>query len=285
MPARKKAPTAKARAKSQLPKPEPGDTFAVPLEDGRYGVCRVLRKEAIRPGMFPMKTRGPSYLIVPSAWVGATLPQVDDPALRKKLVLTHHAWRKWKVSWWVSGPVPDDYVFLGVIRPTATEAKMECRAHGHWDTALDQVLLQWRWEHDRAAVLAEDEATEAAEAEARRKRAIQKYAPRPGATLKSLAKRHFFLYWLNFVPDDLLEKSRAVMTSTVKALLTLGTSAPARERLAVLRKCIESFNDLHKAHPFIAEIEREDICQDFRAMARAAGLGDCQKLADGWATW
>src|SRR5262249_17341571 len=108
----------KARAKPSLP--NPGDAFLMPLEDGRYGVCRVLR----RPTSEEAKFHGAGcVLVAASPWIGDAAPDLNDPRLRQIHVLTHHNWGKTPDVNWVSYPVPKSFRLLGTIAPSAAERR------------------------------------------------------------------------------------------------------------------------------------------------------------------
>src|SRR5262245_38052796 len=122
----------------------PGDTFALPLEDGRWTACRILGKSSDRR----------SVLVISSAWIGAAPPDdLTDPQLRVPLILTHHSWSGADNAIWVSDPVPAEAVLLGNLPLTAEEAARNAASWGGWGSLQIQPLLQWRWDHDCEAVL------------------------------------------------------------------------------------------------------------------------------------
>jgi hypothetical protein len=48
---------------------------------------------------------------------------------------------------------------------------------------------------------------------------------------------------------------------------------------------MEAFNKLDAQMEFIETEEREDICEEFQAVASACGLGPKARLADKWRKW
>src|SRR5262245_44268565 len=105
-----------ARARKPRPLPlaqvEPGVVFALPLEDGRWGACRVLRKA----------DDSSRVLVLSCAWVGDAPPaDLSAPGLTTPLVLTHHSWKGARNLCWVDEPVPPDAVRLGNLPPTADD--------------------------------------------------------------------------------------------------------------------------------------------------------------------
>jgi len=116
--------------------------FAVPLADGRYGACRVLRHTTADEEQLFGKT---SCLVACSAWVGETVPQVEHPSLRTILQLTHHHWNGELGLLWVSRRQPDDFIEIGRIVPTEDEQSL-CSMSGSWRAFRVQPYKQWLWE-------------------------------------------------------------------------------------------------------------------------------------------
>jgi len=75
------------------------------------------------------------------------------------------------------------------------------------------------------------------------------------------------------------------MAITVEALVELGPRASESNRMAILQRCIESFNILDAKMHFIETVEREDICEEFEAIVHACGLGAHKDLVDRWRDW
>jgi hypothetical protein len=265
------------------PLPKAGDAFAVPLEDGRYGVCRVLidttSPEAKGLG------RGRSILVAGSAWIGDAVPTAADPALRPILRKTHHSWAGDPEVQWVDDAPPADFVLIGTIPPTADEAAMTCDVFGGWASFAIQPLAQWRWDHDQEAVIAADAERKARDAErgheAQRER--QNYLSR--VTLADLRGHRFFPGWKDYPSRKLVAASRKIMADTVERLIALELTASEDARMGILRECIEAFNRLDAETTFIETVEREDICEEFEAVVHACGLGHHQDLADEWREW
>src|SRR5262245_58889676 len=116
----------------------PGDTFAIPLANGRLGACRVVRK-----GRNPTRV---AALAV--AWTGDAPPtDLGDPLLRTPLVLTHHSWAGQTYCHWVSEAVPAGFVALGNLKVTPEEAALDGGASA-WNGFQYQCLMQWRWDNE-----------------------------------------------------------------------------------------------------------------------------------------
>jgi hypothetical protein len=261
--------------------PEIGDAFAFPLADGRLSVCRVLLDATSTEA----KNWGhPVVCVAVSTWIGTELPTVDDPALRPILHLNHHLWSNVPSTLWVSEQVPSNFTFLGKIEPTDKEQALAHMAFGRWDHLAIQPLAQWRWDHERDVVLAEDRLREKAEAERRHVAEKERAGYLSRVTLQDLRTHRFFPRW-KAPPDRAVRASRELMAYTVQRLLEMGSSASGEARMAVLQECIEAFNSLDAELDFIETVEREDICEEFEAVVHACGLGGHQDLADRWREW
>jgi len=92
-------------------------------------------------------------------------------------------------------------------------------------------------------------------------------------TLDDLRGHTFFANWKDYPPLKVIRASRKVMAITVEALVELGPRASESNRMAILQRCIESFNILDAKMHFIETVEREDICEEFEAIVHACGLG------------
>ncbi len=263
--------------------PLEGEAFAVPLADGRYSVCRVLLDA---DSAAAQQWKSPYVLVACSAWIGDTIPQADDPSLRPILRLTHHSWKGQREVLWISDPVPELFVPIGSIPPTSKEKSLKCNSFGGWPSLSIQPLAQWRWDHERDAVLVDDQAKKTQE-EAKRQQSQQQRADYlAGLTLEKLRERCFFPQWKRNPPKKAITASREVMSSTVEQLIELGPRASKKARMAILQDCIERFNALDtKLGNFISTIEREDICDEFEGIVHACGLGDHADLADKWREW
>jgi hypothetical protein len=126
---------AKRRPKNSAP--VAGDTFAVPLEGGRFAVCRVLA----------VNERGNVVLVANADWIGSQAPDAQNPALRSVLRLTHHSWGGQASAAWVSGAPPEDYIRIGNIPPEPGEDAIPEPGTGGWPFFRIQPHEQWLWDH------------------------------------------------------------------------------------------------------------------------------------------
>jgi hypothetical protein len=272
-----------ARSKKQ-PLPEAGAAFAFRLDDGRYGVCRVLRQAH---GNDIRELGGAAVLVATSAWIGGSMPDPADPALRPILQNTRIFPNGGQpVLEWQDVPPPRGFKLIGTIPPTAPERKMSCGSSGFWENSPIMLFGLWQWGHDREALLAE----EAAECE-QEKREIEVRnaaieARQKEMSLEKLSKYRFFANWKESPSKEAVRASRAAMKTAVLALIALGPKATKAKMKQVLKACIEEFNELDRTlDHFIETTERQDICAEFDLLVHACGLGEHDSLADEWRDW
>lgn len=267
--------------KKRIPLPSQGDAFAVPLADGRYSVCRVVfdaTSEAARQWKCHI------VLVVGSQWIGSEIPKADDPSLLPILHMNHHSWNQLNTVW-VSEPVPDAFIPIGKIPPTASDLEIDGRTFGGWEMMALEPLAQWRWDNDRAAVFREDDEERRRRDEERKKAAAKLKNELARVTLEDLSSHKFFPRWKIYPPAKAIRASRDFMKTTVRSLIELGNDACEEDRMAILRSCIESFNELDAVWECIDTVVREDICEEFDKIVHACGLGKHANLADEWRDW
>jgi hypothetical protein len=272
-----------AKRKTKEALPGVGEAFLMPLADGRFGVCRVLR--LCQPEEAKILGEG-GMLVAGSAWVGTEAPDVNDLRLREILVLSHHAHENSPNVLWVFDPPPAGFQKLGVIAPTEAEAKMACLSASGWEYFPLQSYLQWRWDHEREAVLREDAEKEEQQKIARKEGVKIRQQYLDSLTLAGLRKKKRFAGWKGYVPNEALIACRQIFLETIDALIALGPDPKVRPRLAVLKRCIVRLNDLDEEHDyFIETIAREDLCEEFDEIVYACGLKQYDDLSDRWRDW
>src|ERR1700722_455847 len=228
----------KRRKPAKVLLPKPGDVFMMPLGDGRFGVCRVLRENTEEE----RKGHGAPYILVAaSPWIGSEKPDLGDPQLRIIQELCHHSWKNDPNLLWVSMPPPEDYRLIGTIKPGPADKRRQCSGSGGWAFAY-QVLTEWRWVHDRDAVLRED--AEYAEKQARKYKEFERRRreARGALTLEGLRKKRRFSDWKGYAPDNAIAACRVIFRETVDALLALGKNPAESVILPILQGCIERLN-------------------------------------------
>ena len=267
--------------------PSPGDVFLMPLSDGRFGVCRVLRENTESERV----THGEPYVLVASSsWIGDRAPDLNDKRIRQISLLTHHSWQKQPDLNWVSEPPPDDFQKIGTIEPSASDKRKQCLSSGGWSFAY-HALAQWRWDHDREAVLLEEAEEEANKLQYKQSQeyrdTLQRQLEiRDAITLVQLRKKKRFSDWKEYAPDRVIPVCRAIFRETIDSLVALADTRDESLVMPIFQKCIERLNDLDETNEsFIETTIREELCDEFSEIVYACVLRGHEELADRWRDW
>jgi hypothetical protein len=171
-----------------------GDVLAGRLPDGRYGAVHVIRYMKDGHG------RGrDSVLIASTSYLGESPPRIDDPTLRRLLRKKRFQFKDEPEFVWTEQPPPPDFVLVGNF--PATEEELAIRPRGdygsHW-SILQAAYWEWRWDHDREALMREME-------ESRRrpppKKASEDPGPRKRARGSTLTEEGFWGLIAKLDPD------------------------------------------------------------------------------------
>lgn len=254
----------------------PGTVFVAPTRDGRLSAGRVLRRE--------FHGGAQAALIAATPWLGNELPPLDLPALRQTLILNHHKWKDERELFWVDDLMPPDFLIVGQIELSPDDLAASSYHSTGWQSVPIQALKQWRWDHDREALL-RDEALEAAnQAETNRQRAEVRAEYLRTLTLDSLVDRTWFPAWETVDSNLPIHECRLLIANLVNELrtapkLTMGVA----KRL--LKQSVQAFNRLDAEQQFISTIEREDLCEAYEQIMCAAKFPQVVDQIDQWRDW
>ena len=256
--------------------PEPGSVFVAPTGDGRLAVGRVLRRQ--------MEGGAVGVLLAASPWIGATIPPLDTPILRETLVLTHHSWKGKREIFWVHDRMPLDFQIVGQIPLLGEDLAETSNTFGGWQSVPLQVLTQWRWDHDREALLREEAEKKAADSERQRQTAAARAEYMLTLTLESLAVKEWLDSWEDTEVGERMPEAKGVLVDLVKDLRaqTKLTKPVVRK---MLKQAVEVFNRLDAGNNFISTIEREDLCEALEQIACACGMPGLAEDVDRWRNW
>lgn len=148
---------------------------------------------------------------------------------------------------------------------------------------------EWRWTHDREALLAESEKTKA-KASAERAAKEERYRTKlKNLTWQKLLAETPFERWSPsppFPPKEFTEAARKKIHDTCRELSELGPKPPKAKVRIILRRCVEWFNEADKAAGEVIETEeREDICAVLEELAYVAKQKDLVEEIDEWREW
>ena len=262
--------------------PQAGDVFALEVSKGHDVVLRVVA------------SLGDTRCVVVTKHSAATLKSAPKAkAVFEVQPHSHHHWNRPVLGGWVNAPPPPEVRLLGNLAVRAEEpervlhpetwVKLPKKAPGMaekvvplstWSTITEQARRQWRWDHEREAVLAEDAKNELAQ-QAKFKEAIEAQAKKNEALkkkgVKGLAKTRFFASWKGEVPAPMIKDAEALMREAVISLEGR-SAAQATRRLTQL---VKAFNKLDGQHDKTFDtIEREDIMDAISTVALACGVSD-----------
>jgi hypothetical protein len=248
-----------------------GATFAVPLVDGQFGAVRIV-------GVDRKKNGGGAWFAA-TEYVGPKPPRLDEPSLARIQILDTSGFSvaPRPCVWWqpAAEPPPANFPFLGLVKMTAAENRSAVEQgmewHNTWEKWAAIILHQWRWDHDRKGMIWGKYDKEMKAASAKRRRSEK--------TLAELRQGPFFKTWDEFVPARVTRAARTIAREAVDGLIELGPKPTKKKALPILRKFIESFNEMCTD---IDTVSREEILDLFDEMVDAANLKGCDELAEKW---
>lgn len=273
----------KAVKYSEADLPAPGSVYLMPLEDGRYGVVRVLRRRLAKDPTTNSKHEVAMVLVAPSSWVGANPARPSDEEISQVLTLTHHSWKNARQMRWTVEPPPASFVPVGTIDLSEDDQASDSVAYGDWHTLNIQVLIQWQWDHDREGLLAADQAERAAAEQTAEAFKKERALKQKSLTLEILLTRTWFEEWDDVKPKY-LKASRELLLQLVQGLL----AAPKLDETLVeerLRVCVEAFNALEEKGSFIYTTHCEDIIDALDVIMSTAGYPGLVNKVDAWRDW
>jgi hypothetical protein len=260
--------------------PEAGEVFAFAVSDGVEVLLRTLAVEA-----------GAACVVMTTWSARGPLRRAKLPARFELQPLNHHGWNRPLVGAWVAQGPPAPVRALGLIAPRPSErrrvlhpktwlsspAKTRAMAArvlpvSQWATLLADVRAQWRWEHERERVVAEDARAELARggallAAVQQQRSRREALVRTG--LRGLKPRRFFAAWRGALPAALITRAEALMQAAIAALEGK-TPAQAAKRLSGL---VRAFNRLDAAHGHrFGAPDAEDVMEAVGELALACGV-------------
>ena len=169
---------------------------------------------------------------------------------------------------------------------SSKDTKADCGSYGGWESLPLQVLLQWRWDHERKKVLAEDAAKRDLEvakgADVTRKR----FAYLANVSFADLLAKDLFPNWDEYPPKKAKEGCRRIVQSFIKDLVAAPKPLArdfVRDRL---KECVQELNkfDLKQKH-FIETVEREDLCEVLEEVLHAAKFPELAESIEEWRDW
>lgn len=267
--------------------PLPGTVLLLPLSDGRFGVATILKRITdVDPteSTLTRKIITSRVLAVPSMWVGVDPILPSDAEIHCRLRRSRHSCKDELGAIWISEPPPSEYTHIGSIEITAEDIAINSVTYGGWDNLCYDLLLLWRWDHDREGLLLD----EAAEKE-RIKERYHLYAEKQAyilknTTLENLAKRSWFDDWDDEWEKPFRQKSIYLIADLIHNLLLLPKLSKAKVR-SHLHQCVKEFDKIDAQEPFIQTTHAEDIYEAIELIAIVTKYPDLADQIDDWRDW
>ena len=122
-----------------------GDTYAIPLKNKTYGICRVINSSSTKSEKFQGFLGFSAPLITASHFTFEKLPSISDISPDKNLYMENLARQiksndpqKHLIKFYVHEKPPKNFIYLGNIKPTDTEADLPALCIGDWNDFKNQ---------------------------------------------------------------------------------------------------------------------------------------------------
>lgn len=253
-----------------------------PAETNRFAALRVLE----------INQRGVIYVVLDCAFDQMpTMEQVRElkPLRCKRFasngrIATHSSPEDWDNDLL-------EFELIATLPLSADDRELTARnnSYGTWSTASKDAEGEWRWEHDREAVVSEVQRA-AKKRDAKLAAERQRYGTRlKGLTWEKLLTEIVFERWNKhppFPPPEFVSSARARIRMAIAELQALGARPKKPAVRAILKECVLWFNEQDNAFGGVIETEeREDIylvLEELMFVARHRSLTD---EIDAWRQW
>lgn len=160
---------------------------------------------------------------------------------------------------------------------------------GPLSIANSAVEGEWRWVHDHAALVSEQDQMKEKRLAIQRAREERYNNRLRDLTWGQLMSEVPFIRWTGADPypsEEFTSKARDIIKTTIREIEALGPKPAKKLVRAKLRECVICFNEADEAHggPIETE-EREDICLLLEEIAFVAKQETLSQEIDEWRTW
>lgn len=207
-----------------------GEVFALAMAPGVEVLLRVVAKRDGAWCVVMTRARAPS-----------------SPELFEAQALSHHGWKRPVLGGWVTEASPLESLGVVPVRPRERARVAHPKA---WRDGGDAVLpmttwsalvalaeKQWRWDHERDAVVREDAAAQ--------RSGLSKLAE---ALAEQRRPRGFFPAWVGAMPQGLIDAAEASVRDAEREVAAL-KGVEARHRLATLTRTLLRLGERYR-HTF-----------------------------------
>lgn len=265
MPRRKVIPTpAQSRA------PSLGDVLLIPLDQSKFGACRVLWVE------FDSGDWRDAVLGL-CDWIGTTIPVPLEPALRPLLTrMDSPPWGS-ELVFKPTRPPPRQILRIGTVLPSFLERELG-RAKlvpSPWSVVPEAITAWWQEAHSSDLKLGR------LDAKSHKVELTSDEDPKNIPDLQSFKTLKLFSSWDGQYKPRFVQAARKLIRETAAKLKKSVSTASNPEIRKELRHLLQGFNRLDDRHGNpIDTAAAEDILLIFRRMAWLAGVKGTQTIED-----
>ncbi|HEX7859285.1 MAG TPA: hypothetical protein VF773_03090 [Verrucomicrobiae bacterium] len=219
-------------------------------------------------------------LVAACDWIGKETPHLKEPGLKKIL---RSRFDQPEMVWvWV--PAPRAFRTIGELKITKKQREANCGMYAYWESIPIAVLLKWRWDHEREAMMREMAAQDAERERAADRAAEKRQKWLSTVTFRKLLAKDLFSEW--HYPQrkdtrDLEKILKEFIRNLAKEKPPLAKAFVQRE----LKQCVKKINTLDEERQFIETEERVDIFDIFEEILAAAKQPELLLLVDELRNW
>jgi hypothetical protein len=185
----------------------------------------------------------------------------------------------------------EDLRYVGTVELSREDLGLlaECGTYGLWSGASHDAEGEWRWQNDRTSYQDEverDRQIRDARSAAQRERYEKRLKT---LTWEKLLEEQPFSRWNihpPFPPAEFVDAARDRIRLAIHDLQALGSKPKKRQVRAILKACVEWFNEKGAEFGNVIETEeREDICSALEDLASVACHRSLIREIDEWRDW
>lgn len=259
---------------ARTPPPSPGDVFCIPLANGKFGAALVVESGSEF-----------QFLVLDAYWDAR--PSQEDVSGQSLMSmypvvpgLQSAPYRPFKG--WFRGPFPDVFLICGHsplsnYSDALLSDPMVFQNPGHFAEVLFE---RWRWKFDVEALMKEQElrriAYETKERERRERR-----------SLKTMLRERPFAHWSEMWPKSAVNEAHRIVRNATNRLIELQKipDASKTEKMSVLKRVVDEFNELYDRMECIETQEAADVVDWVEQLALRVGLSNEDENLTGHRKW
>lgn len=214
-------------------------------------------------------------------WFGDSVALPSVVQGREVLVSRRSVFEGERLLYLIAGAPPADFVMVGVSIPMGIEARSS-KAFIPWEGLRTMLLMEDLWERDRETYEAR---VNASRVETDKLLETWRAGGPRETTWSGMETGRHFRGWRK-MPKGVVQAARRLIQEAARELHAMSVGDPEGNRIDVIRRCVERFNELDEANGyFIETVEAEDVMNRLGQLAKLSGLGPADRLADKWRRW